>query len=157
MRSCVAVAVCGQALLLSIRTHLTKHATMQFLKRVAIDTCVVCWVLRQEFHKQNTSVAKHCAQDLTSRDGVWILYLFAMVCASIPWSAASNQELRVTLESHPLWLCSSRSHRLAHYRVRKVNTLAFCFILCSSVSIFGTQREHNFRKWSLSDNFMKWP
>jgi hypothetical protein len=36
------------------------------------------------------------------------------------------------------------------YHVRKVNILAFCFILCSSISIFGTQREHNFRKQSLS-------
>jgi hypothetical protein len=35
-------------------------------------------------------------------------------------------------------------------RVREVNVLA-CRITCSSVSIFGTQREHNFRKRSLSD------
>ena len=37
------------------------------------------------------------------------------------------------------------------YRVRKSNILTCRFNLCSSVSIFGTQRAHNFRNLSLSD------
>ena len=39
----------------------------------------------------------------------------------------------------------------SQYCVRKSNALACCFNLCSSISIFGTQRAHNFRNLSLSD------
>jgi hypothetical protein len=52
-----------------------------------------------------------------------------------------------------MWL--KKSSPCSLYRVRKVNALACRFILCSSVSIFGTQREHNFRKRIFSDNFVK--
>jgi hypothetical protein len=76
---------------------------------------------------------------------VRIFYLLAMMCASTPWIAASIQGLRVTPMSHPLCLCGSL------YHVRKINTLACHFILCSFVSIFSTQHEHNFWKRSLSD------
>jgi len=37
------------------------------------------------------------------------------------------------------------------YRVSKSNALACCFNLCSSISIFGIQRAHNFQNLSLSD------
>ena len=40
------------------------------------------------------------------------------------------------------------------YCVRKSNTLVCCFNLCTSVSIFGTQCEHNFRNLSLSDTIL---
>jgi len=56
--------------------------------------------------------------------------------------------------SRPLWLHGSRSYCLPHYCVRKSNALACRFNLCSSVSIFGTQREHNFRNLSLSDTIL---
>jgi hypothetical protein len=59
--------------------------------------------------------------------------------SSIALTAASIQRLRATPMSWSL------------HRVRKVNTLACRFNSCSSVSIFGTQHEHNFRKQSFSD------
>jgi len=37
------------------------------------------------------------------------------------------------------------------YRAGKSNALAYRLNVCSSVSIFGTQRAHYFRNWSLSD------
>jgi hypothetical protein len=60
----------------------------------------------------------------------------------------------VTYDTHvpssvTMWLNESLPCSL--YRVRKINTLAYHFILCSSINIFGTQREHNFWKRSLSD------
>ena len=48
-------------------TSLILDHGVQFLKCVAIDTCVDCGTLRQEVHKQNTfSVPKHCSHDLPS-------------------------------------------------------------------------------------------
>jgi hypothetical protein len=73
------------------------------------------------------------------------------MCASIPWTTASIRVLCATPMSRPLWLQFKKSSPCSLYRVRKVNTLACHFILCSSVSIFGTQREHNFWKWSFAD------
>jgi len=57
---------------------LSKHATSlildcatQFLKCVAIDTCIDCGALRQEVHKRNTfSVPKPCVHDLPSWSGL---------------------------------------------------------------------------------------
>ena len=52
-------------------TLLIVDHTMQFLKRIAIDTCVDCGAWKQEVHKQNTfSVPKHCARDLPSWSGL---------------------------------------------------------------------------------------
>ena len=43
----------------------------QFFQCVAIDICIGCGALRQEFHKQNAfSVPKHCAHDLPSWTGL---------------------------------------------------------------------------------------
>ena len=52
-------------------TSLILDHTAQFLKSVAIDTCIDWRVLREEVHKQNTfSVPKHCAHDLLSWSGL---------------------------------------------------------------------------------------
>jgi hypothetical protein len=51
--------------------------------------------------------------------------------------------------------CVSRHcHEASQHCVKKVKALACRFILCTSVSTFGTQREHNFWKWSLSDTIL---
>jgi hypothetical protein len=74
--------------------------------------------LRQEFHKQDAfSVPKHCTWSCELRWSVWIFSLLVMMCASIPWTAASIQGLHATPMSRPLWLCGSRSHFLVHYIV----------------------------------------
>jgi hypothetical protein len=77
--------------------------------------------------------------------------LLPMMCASIPWTAASIQGLCASPTFCPVTMQLKKSSLCSLYRVRKVNALACHFILCPSVSIFGTQHEHDFRKRSLSD------
>jgi hypothetical protein len=63
----------------------------------------------------------------------------------------------VTCDTHilsPVTMQLKKSLPCPLYHVRKVNTLACRFILLSSVSIFGTQREHNFWKQSLWDTIL---
>jgi hypothetical protein len=52
--------------------------------------------------------------------------------------------------SSPVTTWLKKSLPCSLYRVRKVNALACCFILGYSISNFGTQREHNTLKRSLS-------
>jgi hypothetical protein len=56
-----------------------------------------------------------------------------------------------TYVSSPVTMRLKKSPPCLLYRVGKVNRLSCHFILCSSISIFGTRHEHNFRKQSLSD------
>jgi hypothetical protein len=63
----------------------------------------------------------------------------------------------VTYDTHvssPVTRRLKKSSLCSLYRIRKVNALACRFIFCSSVSTFGTQREHSFRKRSLPDKFL---
>jgi hypothetical protein len=80
-------------------TSLFLDRTTQFIKCVAIDTCVDCWTLRQEFHNQNAfSVPKHCAHNVVR----WNFSLLTMMCASIPWTAASMHIFASFIKvSHP--------------------------------------------------------
>jgi len=152
IRFCIVAAVCGRALSwiittpqLSMPCSLFWIAWRSFFKCVAIDTCVDCGALRQEVHKQNAFSSE-------LKFSAWISSLLAMKCASNPWTAASIQGLRVTPLSCPFvttWLKKLLPSSL--YYVRKSNALACRFNLCSSVSIFGTQRAHNFRNLSSSD------
>jgi hypothetical protein len=58
---------------------------------------------------------------------------------------------------HPCLIMQLKKSMLCSlHSVIKVNTLACRFILCSSISIFGTQHENNFWKWSLSDTILWW-
>jgi hypothetical protein len=60
----------------------------------------------------------------------------------------------LSLEGHvwfPVTVQLKKSLLCSLYCVRKVNILAFRFILCSSINIFGTQHKHNFQRGSLSD------
>jgi hypothetical protein len=81
---CDEILRCGGSvwagIVMKYHNTLTKHdmllvldRTTQFLKCVSIDTCIDCWALRQEFHKQNAfSVSENCAHDLVSFIGGWV-------------------------------------------------------------------------------------
>jgi len=119
----------------------------QFFKCVAIDTCVDCGTLRQEVHKQNAfSVPKHCPHDLPSLNFVFVgdeVCHHSMDCCF---------DSGVACDTHVSSPVTKRLKKLSSlYRVRKPNALACRFNLCSSISIFGTQRAHNFRNPSSSD------
>jgi hypothetical protein len=91
----------------------TKQATSpvldpmtQFLKCTVIHTCIDCWALRQEFHKQNaSSVPKHCAHDIASWNGLRFFFI-----GSTPWNAALIQALHATPMSRPLTMNVSQFH-----------------------------------------------
>jgi hypothetical protein len=157
-KCCNEILRCGSSVWVGIvmKNHNTptKHATllildrtMLFLKCVTADnTCVICWALRQELHKQNVfSVTKHCAHDLASWNDLFEFCLHWWWCVPPLHGLLLNSG--VTCDTHvssPVTKRLKKSSPYSLYRVRKVNALTCCFILWSSISIFGTQTYFDF-------------
>jgi len=138
---------------------LAKHATllildraMQFFKCVAIDTCVDCGALRQDVHKQKAfSIPKHCTFFRVEMVCLNFVFVGDEVCLHSMDCCFSSGVVCDTHVSSPVTKRLKKLSPSSLHRVRRSNTLACHFNLCFSVSIFGTQRAHNFRNPSSSD------
>jgi len=126
---------------------------MQFLKCVAIVTCIDCGALRQEVHKQNAfPVPKHCAHYVPSWSGllefVFVgdeVFLHTMDCCFDSVVVCNTH----VLSSVTTWF--KKFIAFLTVSCQKSNALACHFNLCSSVSIFSNQHAHTFWNVSLSD------
>ena len=129
-------------------TSLILDHVSQVLKCVRTDICIDSGALTQEVHKQNAfSVPKQCAHDLPSWSGLLEFHL----CWR--WSVPTLHELLLQfsgLMRHHLVPCDYTDQEVFTFLTVLCQKVC-CFNLCSSVSIFGTQRAHNFRNLSLSD------
>jgi len=164
MTFCVAAAVCGRALSwiittprLSMPRRLFCIARRNFFKSVAI--IVEPWgnksTSRTPFLSQNTvhmifRVEVVCLNFVFVGDKVCLHSMDCCFDSGVAWD---------THVSSPVTTRHKKLSSSSLYPVRKSNALACRFNLCSSVSIFGTQRAHNFRNLRfIRHNFVKkWP
>ena len=72
-------------------------------------------------------------------------FLSDAVCLHSMDSCFDARNMWDTQLSSPVTIWSRNSLPCSLYRVRKLNALEARLVLCSSVSILGTHREHNFR------------